>query len=190
MSHDWKIGDWAAGGISGKRWLIISCELNGMNLWAVSNVDGFHPAAVDRNNLTHLPDCTGWNWQPPKPIEPPPGYRLMGNDEIVKDGDKYLSGEDWYYANVHGDTVEKLKHSSTLAYARKIEPQYRPFANAAEFKPFRDKWWKYKQDKEDRLVLIRNPVCYSDHAHYGRTWQSRFNECEFEDGTPFGIATT
>lgn len=110
----------------------------------------------------------------------------MGNDEIVKDGDKYLSGEDWYYVNVHGDTVEKLKHSSTLAYARKIEPQYRPFTNADEFAPYRARWWRCKTD----INTIRPPVSYSTYTHGGRSFDEMFLKYEFEDGTPFGIATT
>jgi hypothetical protein len=66
--HEWKIGDWAAGGTS-KRWLIVSCEPNRMNLMGVSNEDGFQPSALDPCYLEPLPDCTGWQWKPKKPTE-------------------------------------------------------------------------------------------------------------------------
>ena len=73
---------------------------------------------------------------------------------------------------------------------RKIErpKQYRPFASAAEFKPHRDKWWRYKENQGRTLQRnIRPPSMYNDDCYNERTWQQRFVECEFEDGTPFGV---
>jgi hypothetical protein len=73
---------------------------------------------------------------------------------------------------------------------RKIErpKQYRPFANAEEFKPHRDRWWRYKESQGQTLNRhIRPPSKYNDDCYDERTWQRRFCECEFDDGTPFGM---
>jgi hypothetical protein len=69
---------------------------------------------------------------------------------------------------------------------RKIEKpaKYRPFANAAEFKPHRDRWW-YRDDKDGRRYFP--PQGYSDHAYGGVTWRYRLDACFFDDGTPFGV---
>jgi hypothetical protein len=66
-------------------------------------------------------------------------------------------------------------------------PQYRPFANAAEFKGHRDRWWRYKINSKYGHMLTRPPVCYSEVSHDGRSWEFRFLECEFADGSPFGV---
>jgi hypothetical protein len=86
--------------------------------------------AYTMSAVTYRPDCTGWDWQPPKPIE----------------------------------------------------PQYRPFANAAEFRPHRDRWWKRKGE-----TVLRKTELYSEKQHGFATWEERFANYEFEDGTPFGI---
>lgn len=67
------------------------------------------------------------------------------------------------------------------------KPKYRPFGNAKEFEPHRNKWWRYKGNDKGYL---RPPVPYSDYAHDGVGWQKRLDECEFEDGSPFGIEVT
>ena len=69
---------------------------------------------------------------------------------------------------------------------RKIEKtaKYRPFANAEEFKPHRDRWW-YREEKGSRRYFP--PASYSDKAHGGSVWQHRFETCFFDDGTPFGV---
>lgn len=41
----------------------------------------------DEDIVEHLPDCTGFDWVPPKPIEPPPGWRLLTEGETVRVGD-------------------------------------------------------------------------------------------------------
>ena len=73
---------------------------------------------------------------------------------------------------------------------RKIErpKQYRPFANAEEFKPHRDKWWKWNpvnfpQSSKNRAYP---PASYDDNGHAAETWQQSLSDKVFEDGTPFG----
>ena len=60
--------------------------------------------------------------------------------------------------------------------------KYRPFANAEEFKPHRDKWWKY-----DAGEVFWPPSCYSDEGYGGADWDYCFENQVFEDGTPFGV---
>ena len=76
---------------------------------------------------------------------------------------------------------------------RKIEKpkQFRPFANAAEFEPHRDKWIKRKSGNVDHRIKTHS---YNNLKHYtgdiGDTWQAMFDDYEFEDGTPFGVEVT
>lgn len=139
MGHKWKIGDWAAGGVSGKRWLIVFVESDGLsNLQGVSMEHGWSTAPLSGEHLTPLPDCNGWDWQPPKP-----------------------------------------------------EPQYRPFANAAEFAPHRDRWLRNKTGN-----MLSRPVGYSNEhvyfissvgSEYQGSYQRLFANVTFDDGTPFGV---
>ena len=71
-----------------------------------------------------------------------------------------------------------------LPIIRKIErpAKYRPFANAEEFKPHRDRWWRIKGDATEYP-----PQHYNDKGYCGCTWQQAFNERIFDDGTPFGV---
>jgi hypothetical protein len=70
---------------------------------------------------------------------------------------------------------------------RKIErpKQYRPFANAEEFKPHRDKWWRYKERVEAQSV--HPPATYCGSGFNGSRWEFCFERYEFEDGSPFGV---
>jgi hypothetical protein len=67
---------------------------------------------------------------------------------------------------------------------RKIEKpaKCRPFANAEEFKPHRDRWWKVKG-----ADTVYPPGHYKDVGYNGSTWQQAFNDFVFDDGTPFGV---
>jgi len=70
---------------------------------------------------------------------------------------------------------------------RKIETpkRYRPFANAEEFKPHRDRWWR---DKGKSYVYA--PATYGDDYHCGASWESSFVNKLFDDGSPFGVEVT
>ena len=74
---------------------------------------------------------------------------------------------------------------SVLAIIEKIEQpkQYRPFADAKEFEPHRDRWWKYK-DKSDSS---HQTTSYSDRLHMGHDWSFSFGTKVFDDGSPFGV---
>jgi len=63
-------------------------------------------------------------------------------------------------------------------------PTYRPFANAAEFEPYRDKWWRYKSQGSDEY---NPPVAFNDKLHANQCWQDSFENKVFADDTPFGV---
>ena len=84
--------------------------------------------------------------------------------------------------------------STSVNYAiiRKIEKpkQFRPFANAAEFEPHRDRWFRVKMQPGHTI----RTSAYDDRRHWSGeecdTWEKMFADYEFEDGTPFGVEVT
>jgi hypothetical protein len=97
-----------------------------------------------------------------------------------------LRGE--FKINYKGEAIESFGNEIDVNYpiVRKIEQpkHYRPFANAEEFKPYRDKWW-YRGDQDGRVHFP--PAAYCDKYHGGLTFVEKLNTCFFEDGVPFGI---
>lgn len=127
MAHEWKIGDWCE--YKGVRHLCYNVTSDGYGVYLVtSSAYGKHghcsPASND-SDLKHLPDCTGWNWKPPKPIEPPEGYRLMAEDETIEHGDMFFQNNEWKQTGLRAITVGKSLSEygrfKITAYARKIE---------------------------------------------------------------------
>ena len=267
MSHSWKIGDWAE--LHGTRYLVYEIDkefVYGIRKSGNANwrFDG---------NAKRLPDCTGWDWVAPKPIEPPPGYRLV-TEGCALDGDMSLQAAGWYFSTCQGDDIsELLELGAAKAYARKLEPTYaerqaawvkehdvkvgdkvkvlyvpakdeggwtynmspvkqacerivgrsfpiekvdcdsiwlsgfdhilpyfvlekvvptcRPFKDAAEFAPYRDKWVKPKSDKTiSRGTMRRRIAGYDDSiilTPVAYDYECAFKDLLFEDGTPFGV---
>jgi hypothetical protein len=76
---------------------------------------------------------------------------------------------------------------------RKIEKpaKYRPFANAEEFRPHRDRWWRLKEVPPELVgsmgVFLEPPEAYSEKGFAGVDWQGAFELRVFDDGTPFGV---
>jgi hypothetical protein len=110
----------------------------------------------------------------------PEGWEAVSFD-YVSDGE--------YWLDKDGNPMQHTSSVRTQCkrlIIRKIEKPaaYRPFANAEEFKPHRDRWW-YRDDKDGRRHFP--PVGYSDQAHGGATWKHRFETSFFDDGTPFGV---
>jgi len=90
--------------------------------------------------------------------------------------------------------VFKAHHDYTVSVfpiIRKIEKpkRYRPFANAEEFKPFRDRW-TLRIDYDSRANSMYPPRRYNDGGYDGRQWPWCFENFKFDDGTPFGIEVT
>lgn len=110
----------------------------------------------------------------------PEGYELV-RIGIPQDGDLFMHGRvghiDQYDESVFYNTVYPI--------VRKAErpKQYRPFANAEEFKPHRERWWKWKEGTSG----VFPPASYDEFGHEGDAWIESFNFKIFEDGSPFGV---
>jgi hypothetical protein len=112
----------------------------------------------------------------------PEGWELVGF--------RRLMFGDWYVGAAGKPERWELAAASVNTYAviRKIEvpKQYRPFANAEEFKPHRDRWWRYAVGG-DYMPQINPPIPYNELGVDGATWQQAFSGRVFDDGTPFGV---
>lgn len=113
----------------------------------------------------------------------PEGWLPVRFDYAV-DGEAYVKGDG--EVTVH---VGARRTQAKRLIVRKIEKpkRFRPFANAAEFEPHREKWLKPKSNGDHRVKTHS----YNNRKHYtgdiGDTWEKMFNDFEFEDGTPFGV---
>ena len=70
------------------------------------------------------------------------------------------------------------------------ERKYRPFANAAEFEPHRDRWVKWKDHEEYffRAISYHDSVVWlAAGRETAKTWDEAFLEFTFDDGSPFGV---
>lgn len=63
-------------------------------------------------------------------------------------------------------------------------PTYRPFANAFEFWPHCDRWWRFKYEPED---IARRTCVYGGEFHELHDWQESLEKKIFCDGSPFGV---
>jgi hypothetical protein len=118
--------------------------------------------------------------------DPPEGWRFVQKGEAFDKRAKVwvLGSKEWV------KTWQEREYDSRYVYIVPIdppsppEPQYRPFANAAEFEPYRDKWWRYKSQGSDEY---NPPVAFNDKLHANQCWQDSFENKVFADDTPFGV---
>jgi hypothetical protein len=68
-------------------------------------------------------------------------------------------------------------------------PQYRPFANAAEFMPHADRWLKEKLQEDFRATVcaFNDKRFWMSGAMDSTTYADGFCMFEFADGSPFGV---
>jgi hypothetical protein len=114
----------------------------------------------------------------------PKGWRLVRIGKCKGGAKESYLGEEGQMLIWPYDSSSKCTHP----IIERIEPQYRPFANAEEFKPFRDKW-TFHPNYPDKLFRL---TAYDDKGIYGgREFHSYSHlfECgtKFEDGSPFGM---
>lgn len=115
----------------------------------------------------------------------PDGWRLM-RIGTPNQGD--------YFINAHGTGELCVGGYEARGYAiiEKIErpKRYRPFANAAEFEPHRDRWFNPKSAPGQ----VMKTTAYNEHQVWIGdeciTWQQMFEWYTFESGTPFGVEVT
>lgn len=120
--------------------------------------------------------------------------------ELVRIGKPFINER---YIGLTGQIINCVAIPSGEGYAivRKIEKpkkkkQYRPFANATEFEPFRDRWIRRgnKHDTPDRMPAgCFKVTAYCDHHYWtgdgiSISYKQTFDDGQcFDDGTPFGI---
>ena len=118
--------------------------------------------------------------------------------ELVRIGGGVTARVDWIVSSKGLPILCSLSDSANQNYVviRKIEKpaRYRPFANAEEFKPHRDRWVTRK-DKSDlthvdgacRVVAYDDQGLWFTTGNY-HTWEAAFDSgrCFDDDGTPFG----
>lgn len=112
----------------------------------------------------------------------PAGWRLVAIRHAVA-GDFFINhlGNPEYWSL-------RAKSGCRIPIIRKIEQtkQYRPFANAAEFEPHRDRWWRFK----DESAELFSTYYYSNNYHMCHDWRDSFDKKVFDDGSPFGVEVT
>jgi hypothetical protein len=207
MGHEWKIGDWCE--LHSKRYLVF--KRSDFDVWAIGPDHGVILFLVNDEEVKHIPDCDSWDWQPPEPIEPPEGYRLLiEGEQRIEPSD---AGEGYRFIDIKTDApqggdefwsvdqqmwilrgcniaFDGIRNNGRTLYRRKIELQYRPFANAAEFAPHRDKW--LRSDTQSHGEVIGRVMNYSekgivDDVGNFRTFETLFRVCTFDDGTKCGV---
>jgi hypothetical protein len=111
----------------------------------------------------------------------PEGWELVRVG--VPDSDDWLVGHEGNPV-AHAMLKRPLKLRQ-YAIIRKIEKpaRYRQFANAEEFKPHRDRWWTWKDDRSNTFP----PAGYGKLGHHSQSWSDSFDRKVFDDGTPFGV---
>ena len=115
--------------------------------------------------------------------DPPEGYRFKQEGDEC-DGRALRWSADWKAWICVSEAGEFTPSEIYTVPIDPPKPQYRPFANAAEFEPYESKRWRYKNDLNS---TVRMPKGYSDCGHYGDKWDDSFIRKEFTDGTPFGL---
>jgi hypothetical protein len=113
-------------------------------------------------------------------IDPPTGYEIVPHE-----------GYEWQVRDmIYRDGGWKFMANANLPWtldptdlvARPIKPKSRPFRNADEFRPFRDRWWRYKASD-----MLYPPQPYDDNGTDGLDWEEAHDHRLFDDGSPFGI---
>lgn len=233
-AHEWKFGDWAQSPYGIVRF-VSKVPKNRGKMYFVNDDGSIH--YFDEQEVKNLPDCTGFDWKPPKPMVPPEGYRLVTEGSVVK-GDRVLCVDgNWYESISIGSSIAKslamgvasafarkilppegyrlLTEGETteigdlfffegkiwepvickphrllsihVPHARKIEPRYRPFANAAEFAPHRGRWIYIGEDLSNQLLIYTFNDRGIWHAGNDTSWEAMFAQAKFDDGSPFGV---
>ena len=141
-------------------------------------------------NLGTLQDCIAWMPMSELPKfdripDPPEGWRFVEKGEAFDP--RCLA---WDQTKKHWRDTILAGYSPTAVYIVPIDPpapQYRPFANAAEFEPHRDRWVRRKEGNFCKVASYED--CGATMGTCATVWKysELFAEWEFEDGSPFGI---
>lgn len=125
----------------------------------------------------------------------PDGWELVRFDYANK-GESFLNGTGEIILHIYDTPTPRMRLIIRKIEKPKKQKQYRPFANAAEFEPFRDRWIRRgnKHDTPDRMPAgCFKVTAYCDHHYWtgdgiSISYKQTFDDGQcFDDGTPFGI---
>ena len=117
--------------------------------------------------------------------------------ELVRVGHPVIEVE--WVLNHYGDPIlfsgnPNVNPGSNWPIIRKIErpKQYRPFANAAEYEPHRDRWIRRSHTGRPGAKGCYRAFAYDEWGVFDRGTKSSYEEMfsegrQFDDGTPFGV---
>jgi hypothetical protein len=103
----------------------------------------------------------------------------------------YSEGKTIEYSNCFYESWETNNDISFTGkpdtYRIKPEPKYRPFKDAKEFEPYRERWIMPINRKHSycKVTDYSNDTLYVDTQQ--TDFESAFDSYTFDDGTPFGI---
>lgn len=193
--HVWKIGDWAIDAYKPDQKEVV-LVVNTWNDGTVTVCDGTTKGCyvIQVKYLQTAEGCTGYHWQPPATLQLKEGCWYLTDDgrtigpclPYSEDGDdeiKWKVGPYWYY----DDGMTAALHLRIVREVPAPVPKYRPFKNAEEFKPYRDKWLKWKDNASTFRVHGQTQDCVVFGNGECKNFYAAFMHWEFEDGTPFGV---
>lgn len=127
--YNWKIGHWCE--YKEQRLFIYDVQEKAIHYVTFGGIaDYFAPTTL---GVKHLPNCDSWTWQPPKPIEPHEGYRLLVEGEVVRRDDMFFF-QDKYWDDVCPEARQSIgdpwSASRNVPFARKVEPKVRPMTRS------------------------------------------------------------
>lgn len=68
------------------------------------------------------------------------------------------------------------------------KPEARPFADASEFAPYREKWLRPKSNSHRRFIVVDYDDTWVQFVgNAPMRWKEAFGSYVFEDGSPFGV---
>jgi hypothetical protein len=131
--------------------------------------------------------------QPDLPGPIPDGWRPV--DKAVDDRTQMTAIKAWRHkskcwVDARGDNYSGWSSDYYIVPIEqpKPAPQYRPFANAAEFMPHKGRWVYFCDDPSNQLFIYSFHKSYVWHAGKATTWDEMFAQAKFaDDDTPFGI---
>lgn len=206
--HVWKIGDWceyqhSTGEIT--RYLVYRVTPTHnegvFGVWGIGECEKTISPHSDNKSLKHLPNCDSWDWKPTPKLQLREGAwyeradgkvvgpcKLLDRDSAIRHWD--ISGY-WYAVDGKHCASDAL---NLIREVPKPEPKYRPFANAAEFAPHRDRWLTNKDGKLfGRACGYSDAECWfaSQFREYNGNWGRCFGYVIFDDTKePFGVEVT
>jgi hypothetical protein len=144
---------------------------------------------------TPLGSCVAWMPLSELPAfdpipDPPEGWRFVEAGEAFDNRAKF-----WGLSNHWVETLQEDGYAKELVYIVPIDPpeppkpQYRPFANAAEFEPYFGRMIKEKSLDDFRTVV----TSFSDKGVWlaggsiATGYREAFDIYEFANGFPFGV---